>query len=760
MLNDARYTPDRIRSPGTTHEDISSRVKPSANTRARLEKLAGWRIDPALLKFPNHGPNFQGGCAIVSRAFLVASSDGTTSKLVDPSGRDVKRSDPIATFEDDSGGQVTEGIKGEAKKEEKEEPEEEEHELDDEASGPRKLTLREAEFLVKLSHENIVKLEGFVEDVSEEVIWLVFPWEDNGNLKDFVALHDWAVPERLSLINILVNSRCRGVITDFGSAHHPATKGLKKTRERPMREPRAVPPARATFCSSTNTITLTGILYTTRWAAPEVLERDEFSIASDIWALGWVAYEVMTDSIPFHDVKELVVIHRVVQGNLPSISNGVRMLLIQELCFIMTQCWHLDPGKRPTAEDCQKSISWMPKITPNTSPIHTKDMAGSVNRRAAGLLMQQGGLHRRQSDYLNASKYFTKALEVYTEVGDRKGTADALYELARIHRFQQEYSQAVLRYTEALGIYSEISDRGGKAIVFWGITEIHRLRDEYSQAITFYSEALQTFTDIGNGSGRANVLWGLASLHLARNEYSQAIKFYSECLLIRTDDGDRRGRVEALLGLADVHRVRSEYTQAVEFYSECLKIGTDIGDRRGRAEALWGLAEVHRVRNEFTQAVALYSECLQLRTNIGDERGRASALWGLAEVHRVRDEYSQAVALYSESLQINTHIGDRGGRAFTLRGLAEVHRLQQQYSQAMALLSEAMTISVEVGNQYGRAFALQCMGDAHRDQHDYSSAISNYDQAAEIYKQIGDPDEAIVLQRAAYLRRLMERGAA
>ncbi|KIO17636.1 hypothetical protein M407DRAFT_58798, partial [Tulasnella calospora MUT 4182] len=103
------------------------------------------------------------------------------------------------------------------------------------------LTLREAEFLVKLSHENIIKLEGFVEDVSKQMIWLVFPWEDNGTLKDFVTATDWEIPERISLlndvargveylhtrtppifhgdlksINILVNSKCRAVLTDFG----------------------------------------------------------------------------------------------------------------------------------------------------------------------------------------------------------------------------------------------------------------------------------------------------------------------------------------------------------------------------------------------------------------------------------------------------------------------------------------------------------------------------------------------------------------
>ncbi|KIO33651.1 hypothetical protein M407DRAFT_241012 [Tulasnella calospora MUT 4182] len=59
------------------------------------------------------------------------------------------------------------------------------------------LTLREAEFLIEFAHKNIIALEGFIEDISNDILWLVFPWEDNGTLRDFVASRDWEIPERM-----------------------------------------------------------------------------------------------------------------------------------------------------------------------------------------------------------------------------------------------------------------------------------------------------------------------------------------------------------------------------------------------------------------------------------------------------------------------------------------------------------------------------------------------------------------------------------
>ena len=65
------------------------------------------------------------------------------------------------------------------------------------------LTIREANFLVELSHGNIINLEGIVEDLSNGIIWLVFPWAYNGNLREFILLQDWTILERISLVGLM-----------------------------------------------------------------------------------------------------------------------------------------------------------------------------------------------------------------------------------------------------------------------------------------------------------------------------------------------------------------------------------------------------------------------------------------------------------------------------------------------------------------------------------------------------------------------------
>ncbi|KAG8959915.1 hypothetical protein FRC05_007214, partial [Tulasnella sp. 425] len=148
------------------HNTSSGASPPSAKLREKLNKLANQRIDLSAVEFVNGAPELRGGYATVSRALLVSPS----------SGHDItNQSDPIKTDGLDLPGPA--GA----------------------ASRQQKLALREAEFLVGLSHENVIELEGFVEDLFKDVVWLVFPWAENGNLKNFIESAEWEIPERICL---------------------------------------------------------------------------------------------------------------------------------------------------------------------------------------------------------------------------------------------------------------------------------------------------------------------------------------------------------------------------------------------------------------------------------------------------------------------------------------------------------------------------------------------------------------------------------
>ncbi|KIO17469.1 hypothetical protein M407DRAFT_32856 [Tulasnella calospora MUT 4182] len=214
-------------SQGSGQGSSSSVLLHSSKLRTKLEKLAQWRIDPSLIDFPENAREFRGGYATVSEPFLASpssaegagnESEHTTDRHPDSDAHNLQSQSKPQEPEDDqrgknerSGSHITDGENDQAKDGQNSGRQTSglkrivavkklKIERDTDLERVLGLALRESEFLVKLSHPNIVKLEGFVEDPSAQKVWLIFPWEEYGNLRDYLASGEWEVPERISLV--------------------------------------------------------------------------------------------------------------------------------------------------------------------------------------------------------------------------------------------------------------------------------------------------------------------------------------------------------------------------------------------------------------------------------------------------------------------------------------------------------------------------------------------------------------------------------
>lgn len=361
----------------------------------------------------------------------------------------------------------------------------------------------ELRVLDKISHPHIVKLLGFVEEIENGIAWMVFPWESNGNVREFLRSGEWHIPERVSLIkdvasgleylhsrqppirhgdlkslNILVDSSYRAIITDFGSARvvkrgAGVGKGpsVESTAATNQTSPKDRQSSQISVSIANNQLNLTGPGWSFRWAAPEVLNGELLELGSDIWALGWICWEVITDNYPFPDASGPGSITlMVIKGQLPSIYEDDQLSQIRELCHVMTECWKLKAKERPSASRCNQILRWLASVVPKP-----KDTAGDKIRSAA-LLNTLGEMHRLGLRYEQASEMLEEALVIAKSTQDKPAIARALVNLGNIHRVRSNYSAAEESINQALDIYTNNGDSQGKASAFHRRTALPKHR--------------------------------------------------------------------------------------------------------------------------------------------------------------------------------------------------------------------------------------------------------------------------------------------
>ncbi|KAG8717612.1 hypothetical protein FRC09_014019, partial [Ceratobasidium sp. 395] len=136
--------------------------------------------------------------------------------------------------------------------------------------------------------------------------------------------------------NILVSRNGTAMLTDFGSTI------LK---------------------SCTLQFTTTGTIgWSTRWAAPEILEGEvPCSMEGDVWALGMTILEIITGRLPYSEIeRDIAVANKITSRQLPKRQVLPDSPFGDRLWTLLTSCWASEPFRRTTAaevRDCLKAIA-------------------------------------------------------------------------------------------------------------------------------------------------------------------------------------------------------------------------------------------------------------------------------------------------------------------------------------------------------------------------------------------------------------------
>jgi len=211
----------------------------------------------------------------------------------------------------------------------------------------------------RIEHPNILPFLGLHFRPRKSIGYLVFPWLPNGNVTQYLKSRPKDDAERLGLardateglryLHHLNPPICHGSIKAANTLVHSdghamlCDVGLAKALEGEE--------------TQDGLMTLSGFKGSVRWISPEVLNGQARSIASDVWAWGFLILEIMTGKVPYHTVNaDIAVIACILEGTLPKEDDFAEVEARNVPWDLLDRCWHRDTSTRVDIDTCCRDI--------------------------------------------------------------------------------------------------------------------------------------------------------------------------------------------------------------------------------------------------------------------------------------------------------------------------------------------------------------------------------------------------------------------
>ncbi|EFN55433.1 hypothetical protein CHLNCDRAFT_31062 [Chlorella variabilis] len=112
-----------------------------------------------------------------------------------------------------------------------------------------------------------------------------------------------------------------------------------------------------------------------RWLAPEILNGESATTASDVFSWGVVMWELLTFQLPWPHVSPWGLVGKLMDGmrlkipakeELPG-PDTQRFAGLDDYVGLLQRCWAQDPAERPTFEDCIHELRKMLELQAKSS---------------------------------------------------------------------------------------------------------------------------------------------------------------------------------------------------------------------------------------------------------------------------------------------------------------------------------------------------------------------------------------------------------
>ena len=220
-----------------------------------------------------------------------------------------------------------------------------------------------------------------------------------------------------------------------------------------------------------------------------------------------------------------------------------------------------------------------------------------------------------ESNPIEALGYTKQALNLATEINDRRGMAASYNNLGIVYRNQGAFDKALEYYIISLKIYETLQNKEGIATTKNNISTIYSIKKEYRQAMKYLEESYNLFVELKDDRKIVGSMNNLGNLHSDIQNFDNAIKYFTQSSELSQKLGMRFA--DPLVNLGNIYFKQGNFQRAVEQYEKGLAIEREMGNRLGMLNVLTNLGVTYAKAKQPKPAQQYLDEAQKLCEELG-----------------------------------------------------------------------------------------------------------------------------------------------
>jgi predicted ATPase/class 3 adenylate cyclase len=239
-----------------------------------------------------------------------------------------------------------------------------------------------------------------------------------------------------------------------------------------------------------------------------------------------------------------------------------------------------------------------------------------------------------------ARQWLEDLLARATDASTRSARAKALIAAGSIAYWQADLGRARELYQQAVKLYRALGDRRGMADALSNLAPVPMMTGDLPLARRLAAQARDLWQELGDDWQAALATQTLGLSFLFEGGYEQALAYFEEFMPVVRARGDRFWLIGGLTSMAQAQHFLGHFEPARKNFGEALRLALEANDLASVTVALGPLSNLEGAAGDHDRAVRLWAACEAIKQRIG---GGAPA-----EVMRVSDPCPAATLAIGE----------------------------------------------------------------------------------------------------------------